>query len=327
MVYVLATLFILGFNFLSGFNDGGNLLAILANTRTIRPLVAILIIIASLCLGPLLFGTAVAKTIGTQIVNLPRAGILIVNIALLATLLTLGIAWYVKIPTSTTFALVGGLIGSSIIAAGTSSILWGGFIKVFASLFLSVSCGSIVGYGLYFFLIQLLRRFSYKTGIRILTIQYISAFLMTLGYSINDAEKSIGLLAIVWMLAKQEQHFHVFPWMILLSSAAFAAGLFSGGFRIAKTVGFHVFHSRPAHAVATQIATALVVFAASFFGGPVSTTQTVDSALVGVGYRAAKERIRFQVVRKMAIVWILTMPISFVIAASLTWICKLGGLV
>jgi inorganic phosphate transporter, PiT family len=175
----------------------------------------------------------------------------------------------------------------------------------------------------YSVLLVLLRRVSIRFGVRMAYTQYLSSALVSFGYGSNDAEKSIGLLATVWMLMDHTD-FHVAWWMIGVPTVVFGLGLLWGGWRVAKTIGFHVFHARPVHSLSTQLSTAIVVLVAAGVGGPVSTTQTIDSALIGVGARAGKERIRWSVVRKMVMVWLFTMPTAFVLSSLLALLLKVG---
>lgn len=308
---IFAIVLILAFSMVSGFNDGGNLLANLVNSRVMSVSVALLMILFAVTVAPFLFGVSVARTIGTQIIHVNQVGIATLNIALLGTLVTLLICWKFRVPTSTSFALVGGMSGAALARFGVHAVVWSGLWKVVITLFLAVTLGSLGGFLLYSLVLTILRRVSIRTGESIGRLQYVSALLLCFGYGANDAEKSIGLLGAVWMLMGNSR-FRIDWWMIVLSAIMFGLGLLIGGWRIAKTVGFHVFRTRPVHTFATQLGAAVVVLSAAMAGGPVSTTQTVDSALVGVGVRARKERIRWSVVRKLGVVWATTMPIAFV---------------
>lgn len=321
---VLCLVLVLGFTLLSGFNDGGNLLATFVNTRVMKVSVAVTMILATLILGPLLFGTAVAETIGTKIIPVQSDGLTTLNIALVGTLLTLVLCWRLKVPTSTSFALVGGMVGAAIARYGFADVLWHGVIKVLVSMVLAVVLGSIFGFLVYVATYALLRRRTVRFGVILGNMQYLTALLVCFGYGTNDAEKSLGLVATIRMM-HSHQPFHVVNWMILLITGTFGLGILLGGWRIAKTIGFHVFRARPVHSFATQLASATVVLSASAIGSPVSTTQTVDSALIGVGVRAGKERIRWSVVRRMGMVWVTTMPMAFVLACVLGLLYDLGG--
>lgn len=323
MAYLLAFVLILGFTFMSGFNDGGNLLATFLNTRTMNVVVVVAIILCMLIVGPIFMGTAVAQTIGTQIIDIHQVGIGTLNIALLGTLFTLFLSWKMGMPTSTSFALIGGMSGAGLTLFGPTVVVWAGLLKVVLSLILAVALGGFAGFLVYSVLLVLLRRVSIRFGVRMAYTQYLSSALVSFGYGSNDAEKSIGLLATVWMLL-DHRDFHVTWWMIGIPTLVFGLGLLWGGWKVAKTIGFHVFHARPVHSLATQLSTAIVVLTAAAVGGPVSTTQTVDSALIGVGARAGKERVRWSVVRKMAMVWFFTMPTAFVLSSLLALLFKVG---
>ncbi|MCL6516739.1 inorganic phosphate transporter [Alicyclobacillus sp.] len=321
----LAVALIMGFTLLCGFNDGGNLLAAFLNTRVMRAGVVLVVILAGTVLAPFLLGTAVAATIGTRIVDIRQTGVPVLNLGLAATLVTLLLCWRLKVPTSASFALVGGMSGAGLAVLGPHAVIWWGLVKVGLSLILSVVLGGLAGFVGYWVLYQALRRASRRLGVRVGYLQYLSTIFVCLGYGANDAEKSVGLLATVHALAHRAP-FHVMPWMVIAPAGVFFLGVLVGGWRVARTVGFHVFRARPVHAFAMQVASAAVILGASAVGGPVSTTQTIDSALVGVGVCARKERIRWSFVRRMAVVWVVTMPLAFSVAVVLGLLWKAGGL-
>ncbi|WP_035462417.1 inorganic phosphate transporter [Alicyclobacillus macrosporangiidus] len=321
---LLAVALVMGFTVLCGFNDGGNLLATFLNTRVMHATIVLGIILAGVLLAPFLLGTAVATTIGTRIVDIRQAGVDVLNVSLAATLVTLLVCWRLKVPTSTSFALVGGLSGSGLAMLGPHAVVWWGLLQVGLSLVLAVVLGGLAGYLTYYGLYFLLRLASARLGRRVGYLQYVSALMLCIGYGANDAEKSVGLLATVNAVAHHEP-FRVTPWMVVVPGIVFFIGLLWGGWRVARSVGFHVFRARPVHSFATQVASAAVVIGASALGGPVSSTQTIDSALVGVGVCAGKERIRWSFVRRMLVVWGVTMPLAFVVAVVLALLCKAGG--
>ncbi|MCL6454871.1 MAG: inorganic phosphate transporter [Alicyclobacillus sp.] len=321
MGYTTAITLILFFSVLSGFNDGGNLLATFLNTRTMNVVVVVAMTLLMVLSGPFLMGTEVARTIGTQIVDIQQVGIATLNVALVGTLATLLVCWRMKVPTSTSFALIGGLSGSGVALFGPDVVVWSGLAKVAVSLIMAVLFGGLMGFAVYSVILVVLRRTPFRFGVRLGYAQYISSALVSFGYGANDAEKSVGLLATVWMLLHGGS-FRVAWWMIVAPALAFGGGLLWGGWRVAKTIGFHVFRARPVHSFATQLSTAMVVLTASGLGGPVSTTQTIDSALVGVGTRAGKEKLRWSVVRRMAMVWFITMPMAFGMSAAIGLVAR-----
>lgn len=324
MSSILYMVLVLGFTLLSGFNDGGNLLATFVNTRVMKVTVAVVMILLMLILGPVLFGTAVAETIGTKIIPVQIVGLNTLNIALLGTLVTLVISWRLKVPTSTSFALVGGMVGASMARYGLTEVLWWGVVKVLVSMLLAVVLGTVIGFVVYMATVAVLKRQTVRLGIIVGNMQYLTAMLVCFGYGTNDIQKSLGLIATIRML-QSHQPFHVSLWMIFLTTAVFGLGILIGGWRIAKTIGFHVIRARPVHSFATQLASAIVVLSASGIGSPVSTTQTIDSALFGVGFRVGKERIRWSTIRRMGMVWVTTMPLSFAVACVIGLVYDLGG--
>ncbi|MCL6592582.1 MAG: inorganic phosphate transporter [Alicyclobacillus sp.] len=324
MAVVLAVVLILAFTVVCGWNDGGNLLAALANTRVLRPLWALLLIAGAVWLGPFLLGTAVAGTVGTQIVDLRRLQPGALDLALASTLLTLVLSWRLRVPTSTTLALLGGLCGAGLVLLGPHGVVWRGLLKSLVSLLLAITLGGPAGWALYAVLRYGLRRANTRTGMRVGGLQSVTALLLCLGYGANDAEKSVGLLASLWAVLRH-MPFAVRPWMVVLPALAFTVGLLWGGWRVARTVGFHIFRARPVHAFATQLAAAAVILGAAVLGGPVSSTQTLDSALVGVGAAARSKQVRWPVVRRMAWVWVVTLPLSFALASTLAGVYRVWG--
>lgn len=310
-VVVLALIF----NVLSGFNDGGNLIATLLGSRVLPPSRVVPLILLTVLAGPFIFGTEVAKTIGNAIVNFQVVGTPVLVAALLAGSLTVLAAWFLHLPTSTSVALVGGMVGAAIMRDGVNAVHWAGVLKVIISLLGSVVIGFVVGFAVYRLMLYLLRRcsVSYQNGLRLGQVQYVTAALQGLGYGANDAEKVMGILAIVFMLGGVAPHFVVTPLIIVMSVGSFGLGLVLGGWRIAKTIGYKIFRLRPMHGVSVQLAAGTTVLVAAALGGPVSTTQTTDSALLGVGSADRPGLLRWKVVRDLSMAWAITLPFSFVL--------------
>lgn len=313
---VLVFLGIAGFAVISGFNDGGNLIATFLASGTLSGRAVVPLLIGGIGLGPILFGTAVSHTIALEVVNFQAAGPLVLIMALLAALVTLLVTWLLKIPTSTTIALGGGMIGAAILSGRGQLIHWMGVGKLVLGLVGSVVIGFFVAWVLAKLLWAVLAKLSVGHVRRLGLAQYITVFWQGLAYGANDQEKAIGLMTIFLMLRAHTQVYRVTWLAILLPLGFWALGLIVGGWRIAHTVGGHIFRLRPMNALSTQAAAAFTVSMAAWFGFPVSTTQTTDGSLFGMGAALDPLHVRWPMVRKMFTVWLLTMPIAMVIGGS-----------
>lgn len=304
---------IAGFTVISGINDGGNLIATFLASRTIRPVLVLPLILVSIGLGPLVFGTAVSHTIAVEVVDFRQAGSGVLMGALAAALVTLMITWKMKMPTSTTVALGGGMVGAALVSGHAADIHVVGVIKLIVGLLGSVGLGFIAAWLITRGVWWVLRRLSVEQISRIEKGQYVTAFWQGLAYGANDQEKAIGLMTIFFMTIHHQTQYRVPDMAIFLPLLFWALGLLFGGIRIARTVGNHVIRINPMNAVSTQWAAAITVSAAAIAGFPVSTTQTTDGALFGTGTALRPGAVRWVVVRKILGVWALTLPVAIVL--------------
>lgn len=264
---------------------------------------------ASIGLGPVVFGTRVSHTIAVEILAFPRAGKDVLVIALLAALLTLGVSWWQRLPTSATVALAGGMVGAALFAGKGQLIHWAGVLKVAVGLLGSVVVGFLVAYVLSLLVWRLLQNISSEAARQISRLQIALLMLQGLAYGANDQEKAVGLMAL-WGMMLTRHPYQVTAIDILLPLAAWTAGLLVGGLRIAETVGGHVLRLRAMHSLAVELAAALTVLGAAFAGAPVSTTQTTDGSMFGLGAALAPRRVQWQTLRRMVGVWLWTMPLA-----------------
>jgi PiT family inorganic phosphate transporter len=298
------------FNILAGFNDGGNLLAAAASGRIVGVRAAFVIIIAFVFVGPLIFGTAVASTIGTGIVNYAAIGAKPLLAGLAGALATVLLSYAARIPTSLSLALVSAMIGALLSGPGLANVHWSGLRTVGLSMVLSIVGGFAAGAALYAVLRFALRPVTLQTGERLMRLQFLTVALQALGYGANDAEKMMGLMAVAASLgtAAASGPLVVPLWAVALSVAAFAVGLIWGGVRIARAVGGKLFQIRPLHAMAFQSAAGTTVMIASFLGGPLSTTETTASAIIGAGAAANSRMLHWQAAAHIILAWVLTVP-------------------
>lgn len=313
------------FNLLSGFNDGGSLMASLLASRTLRPLLIVLLLVVTIVVSPFFFGVSVAGTIRSGVVDFDRGGLNVLVSGLLATVTTLTVLWRRRLPTSTTVALVGGMVGASLVVAGPNSVHWFGVLTVFLSMVGAIASGFASGFFLYRLLLYLARGVDLATGLRLGKLQYLTAAIQGLGYGANDAEKAMGLLALTVPLVTRSGEAGVTPSIVLATGLTFGLGMVLGGWLIAGKMGGRIFRIRPLDAVSTQGAAGLVVLLAAHLGGPVSTTQTTNSALLGVGAGDRASKLRWGIVREILAAWLLTMPAAALFGAVFVWLLRLAS--
>ncbi len=315
---------IIAFTGISGVNDGGNLIGTYLSSSSVRPAVTVGLLIVSMLLGPVLFGTRVSHTIAVEIVNFQVAGHLSLAMALLAAVLTMGVTWYLRIPTSVTLALAGGMMGAVLAQGHANWIEWTGILKVCIGLVGSV----VVGFGVAFLISKLLwrtmRRFP-RIGFSGGRAQWATIVFQGLAYGANDQEKAIGLTALFLMLVSHRTHYEVTWLAIVLPWMFWVSGFFAGGLRIAKTVSGHVFKLRDMAAVSTQLGAAITVASAAMLGLPVSTTQTTDGSLFGTGTALNPYQVQWGTVGKFLRVWVLTLPMAIAMGIVVTLGARLVG--
>lgn len=273
-------------------------------------------------MGPLIAGTGVAQTIGHGIVNYQVVGSLPLMAGLAGGCGALLLAYAVRVPVSASVALVSATIGSLLITHQLRQLMLSGVEKVGVSLIGSIVVGFVAGGVIYTIAVLALAKVSFRSGSRLVRLQYVSVALQAIGYGSNDAEKMMGLIVAATMIGSADSSFSVPFWAIAVSVAAFALGTAFGGTRVAKTVGGKLFRIRPLHALSFQIAAAATVLTASALGGPLSTTESTASAIMGVGAAANPRALRWQVVRELVGAWLLTAPIGLLCGAAATLLLR-----
>jgi inorganic phosphate transporter, PiT family len=299
------------FSTIAGFNDGGNLLAIAASSRTIPPAAAYLLLVASVCAGPIVAGTAVARTTGAGIADFHAVGTLPLLAGIIGGIVAVLGAYAVRIPTSMSVALFASMVGALAVGPGIGAVHWLGVEKVAIAQVASIAAGAVGGFVAYALVAALLLRVHRRLGDRIMALQYATVALLGIGYGANDLEKSAGLLAAGSATAS----FSVPAWTVVVAVACFAAGMAVGGVRVAKTIGGKLFSIRSQSALACQFAAAVTVIAAALAGGPLSTTQTTASSLVGVGAAVNPREVHWLVAARIVAAWFVTAPIAIAAGA------------
>jgi PiT family inorganic phosphate transporter len=312
----------IAYTLISGASDGGNLLAAAAASRVISPPVSMCIIAVGVLFGPIVFGTAVATTIATGIADYPHLGAALLGAGIAGGIITRLVMYYARVPTSGSVALVGAMVGSLWAGPGLAAVHWHGVGKVAIALVLSPAIGFLVGALAYAIVLLILSFVSRRTGDRIMRLQWLTIALQSLGYGANDAEKTVGLFAAALLVSGGGISFATPLWTIGLTALAFTLGMIFGGSRIARTVGAKLYSIRPPHALAFQLAAGMTVIGAAIFGGPVSSTQTATSAILGVGASDNPRTLHWQTVFRIVGSWFLTAPTALCAGALATFILR-----
>ncbi len=305
------------FDYVNGFHDTANAIATSVSTHALRPYQAILMSATANFLGALT-GTAVAKTIAAGIATTPGgdAGQIIVMAALVGGITWNLVTWRAGIPSSSSHALIGGLIGATIAASGTGALNVDGIVgKVLVPLVVSPVLGIGIGFGLMVLLLNVFRR-SHPRRIneRFRRLQVISAAYMAFAHGSNDAQKTMGIMTLALVSAGILAEPVVPIWIILLAASAISLGTAAGGWRIIRTMGQRVVKLDPVHGFAAETTAATIILGASQFGIPVSTTHVISTAIMGVGASDRFSAVRWGVAGDIVIAWILTLPASGAVA-------------
>ena len=315
LLFIIALALI--FDFLNGFHDASNIVATMISSRAMSPRSALGLSAAAHFAGPFLFGVAVATTIGSEVVDpdVITSGVIIA--ALSSAILWNLFTWYFGWPSSTSHALIGGLIGAAVVSAGAEAIYLDGLFKVFAALFISPILGFVLGFLVLKVIYFLARGASPRINAVFRRGQLGTSLALALSHGTNDAQKTMGIIAMAMVTTGYADKFHVPWWVITLSASAIALGTASGGWRLIETLGGKFFKIRPVHAFGSQLTSASVILGAALLGGPVSTTQVVSSSIMGAGAADRISKVRWTVARDIAVAWLLTIPVSALLAAGI----------
>jgi PiT family inorganic phosphate transporter len=305
------------FDFLNGLHDSSNIVATMISSRALSPQKALGITAAAEFAGPFLFGVAVATTIGSEVVDPAAISSEVILAALCSAIAWNLVTWYLGWPSSTSHALIGGLIGAVAVAKGFDTVKMAGLEKVLVALFLSPVLGLVLGYLMLKLLYFLARGASPKVNAVFRRGQLVTSLALALSHGTNDAQKTMGIIAMAMVTTGYVSEFQVPWWVIAMSAGAIALGTATGGWRLIKTLGGKFFKIRPIHAFGSQLTSAGIILGAALLGGPVSTTQVVSSAIMGAGSADRVSKVRWTVARDIAVAWVLTIPIVALLAAIL----------
>src|ERR1700737_639226 len=305
------------FDFLNGFHDAANSVATIVSTRELKPQYAVGWAAFFNFIAFLVFGLHVAQTLGTGIGEAEIVGARVVFGALTGAIVWNLVTWFFGIPSSSSHALIGGLLGAGIAKAGVGVVVWGGLSKTAAAIVLSPLLGLVLAMGLVLAVSWIFVKrtpFAVDRGFRI--FQFISASLYSLGHGGNDAQKTMGIIAV--LLYSQGQlggEFHVPFWVVITCQAAMGLGTLAGGWRIVKTMGAKITRLTPVQGFCAETGGAITLFVATELGIPVSTPHTITGAIMGVGAARRTSAVRWNVANTIVIAWIITIPAAAAIGA------------
>jgi PiT family inorganic phosphate transporter len=307
----------LSFDFLNGLHDTANSIATLVSTRMLQPRYAVIWAAFFNFVAFLVFGIHVARTVGVGIVAADVMDARVIFGALMGAISWNLVTWWAGIPSSSSHALIGGLLGAGVTKAGMASIVWGGVLTTGAFIVLSPLLGFFLALLLVLIVSWTFRRATPR-GVEgaFQWMQFASASLISLGHGGNDAQKTMGIIAVLlYSQGRLDGEFHVPFWVVITCQAAMALGTLVGGWRIVHTVGSRITRLTPAQGFCASTGGAIMLFAATYLGIPVSTTHTVTGSVIGVGAARKVSAVRWRVATDIVIAWIVTLPISAAVAA------------
>ena len=308
------------FDFLNGMRDSSNIVATMISSRAFTPRAALTMTALAEFLGPFLFGVTVARTIGSEVVQTRALTLEILAACLTAAILWNLVTWFFGIPSSSSHALIGGLVGAVAVSVGVQAIQIQGLGKVLIALFVSPLVGFLFGFlatrFIYFLASGATPRINefFKRG------QLLTAIGMAFSHGTNDAQKTMGIITLSLIIGGVLPSFTVPTWVVAASAAAISLGTALSGRRLIRTLGGKFYKIRPVHSFSTQMSSALVILLASLIGVPVSTSQVVSSAIIGVGSSERFGKVRWGVAGDILMAWIVTIPASALLAAGMYWL-------
>jgi PiT family inorganic phosphate transporter len=310
------------FDFLNGLHDAANSIATIVSTRVLRPRYAVAWAAFFNFIAFLFFGLHVAQTVGTGIVSANVMDAHVIFGALMGAISWNLITWWGGIPSSSSHALIGGLVGAGIAKAGSGAIVWSGLIKTGAAIFLSPMTGFLLALVLVLIVSWAFVRVTpMAVDGTFRYLQFVSASLYSLGHGGNDAQKTMGIIAaLLYSQGHLGAEFYVPFWVILSCQFAMAFGTFFGGWRIVHTMGSKITRLSPMQGFCAETGGAITLFAATHFGIPVSTTHTITGAIVGVGAARRVSAVRWNVASSIVVAWVVTLPAAALIAALFYWL-------
>jgi PiT family inorganic phosphate transporter len=310
------------FDYTNGFHDAANAIATSVATRALAPRTALLMAAVMNLIGAFL-GTEVASTVGSGIIDPPEgmSGLVVVLAALVGAITWNLITWWYGLPSSSSHALIGGLVGAALASAGT--VKWNGVIeKVVIPMVVSPVVGFLLAALVMLALLWIFRRgrpTRLTRGFR--HAQTVSAAAMALGHGLQDAQKTMGVIVLALVVGGYHQGFEIPWWVVLISAGALSLGTYAGGWRIMRTLGRRMIDLDPPRGFAAEVTASAVLYTTAFaFAAPISTTQTITSSILGVGATKRLSAVRWTVAGNIVVAWVLTIPMAALAAAIAFWV-------
>jgi len=323
-IAIFAILLALFFDFINGFHDAANSIATVIGTRVLKPLHAVSLAAAANFLGPFIFGVAVATTIGKGIINPDFVTMEIILGALVGAIVWDLITWFWGLPSSSSHALIGGIIGAGIAGVGTHAILFDGLTKVGMGIIISPVVGLI---GAFLLGILLLTIFAKRKPIQVNSIfgklQLVSSTYFSLTHGANDGQKTMGIIALILLIEGSISQFEIPFYVILVSALAISLGTFFGGWRIVKTMAIKITQLKPYQGFAAETGGATVLAGLAWAGIPASTTHAISGAIMGAGSVRRMSAVRWGIGKRIVWAWIITIPASAAVGYAITILIKL----
>ncbi len=315
----------LAFDFLNGLHDAANSIATIVSTRVLPPQFAVAWAAFFNFIAFLFFGLHVANMIGKGLIDPAIVSDGVIFGALMGAISWNVITWMLGIPSSSSHALIGGLIGAALAKAGPSAVIWGGFTKTALAIVGSPMIGFFLAMLLVLVVSWLFVRSSPQAGDKVFRrLQFVSASLYSLGHGGNDAQKTMGIIAVLlYSRGMLGGEFHVPFWVVITCQAAMALGTLMGGWRIVHTMGSKITRLSPMQGFCAETGGAITLFGATFLGIPVSTTHTITGAIVGVGASRRASAVRWGVAKSIVVAWVVTIPAAALLSASFFWLTTL----
>jgi inorganic phosphate transporter, PiT family len=306
------------FDFVNGFHDSANAIATVVGTRVLKPVYAVSIAAIANFTGPFIFGTAVAATVGKGIIQPEFSTIYVILAGLIGATVWDLITWYFGLPSSSSHALIGGLVGSALIAGGLNAIVFPGIEKTLMFMVVSPMAGFAVAFGFAIILMYYLQQSKASKVNRIFgKLQIGSSIFFSLTHGANDGQKTMGIITALLIAGGliDSKSFVVPLWVILGSAAAIALGTFFGGWRIVKTMAFRLTSLRPYQGFCAETGGGAILASMAWLGIPVSTTHAISGAIMGVGATKRFSAVRWGVGKNLIYAWIITIPASAAVSA------------
>jgi PiT family inorganic phosphate transporter len=328
MIFIVGGLILVAlcFDYINGFHDAANSIATVVSTRVLSPGRAVIWAAFFNFVAAFTFGTAVASTIGSGMIDIRLVSFAVVFGGLTGAILWDLITWFYGLPTSSSHALIGGYAGAAVAKAGFAAIIPSGWTKTLVFIVLSPFIGLIFGFAL---MVAILWLFRWMPPSRVdrwfRRLQLVSAAFFSLNHGANDAQKTMGIVAGVLFAAGYIQKFYIPFWVVLAAHAAISLGTLAGGWRIIHTMGSKITKLQPVGGFAAETGAAFSLMIATFYGVPVSTTHAITGSIVGVGATRRLSAVRWGVAGRIVWAWLLTIPAAFIIAAAVYELLRLFG--